>query len=112
MIWLVYPGAMAIFASAAGLAYVVAALGALRDKRLAIWISLAFSVVTAILSALGVSRFLRNGFDFSIGNFDQQSGIYFPPYMLLAMSIVATLIVALHLVAWRWVLRGEKGLSI
>lgn len=103
---------MAIFASAVGLVYLAASLGAIRDNRIAIWIAFAFTVVTAVLSALGVSRFTRNGFDFLAGNFDQQSGIYLPPYVFLAISIGAVLVVALHLVCWRWLLRGRRNESI
>ena len=112
LIWLIYPGAMAVFASVVGLAYLAASLGTIRDNRLATWIAFAFSVVTAVLSALGVSRFIRNGFDFLAGNFDQQSGIYLPPYVFLAIFIGAVLVVALHLVSWRWVLLGRRNEGI
>ena len=108
-IWLIYPGAMVIFASAVGLAYLAASFGAFHDNRIAIWVAFAFSVATAVLAALGVSRFIRNGFDFLAGNFDQQSGIYLPPYVFIAIAIGAVLVVALHLVSWRWVLRGRQN---
>jgi len=112
LIWLIYPGAMVIFTGAVGLAYLAASFGAIRDNRIAIWAALAFSVVTAVLTALGVSRFTRNGFDFLAGNFDQHSGIYLLPYVFLAISIGAVLVVALHLVSWRWVLRGSQNETI
>jgi hypothetical protein len=108
MIWQFYPGAMVIFASAVGLAYVAASFGAIRDNRIAIWVALLFSVVTAGLAALGVSRFMRNGFDFLAGKFDQHSEILIFPYVFIAISIGAALVTVLHLASWRWVLRGRQ----
>jgi len=112
LIWLIYPGAMVIFTSAVGLAYVAASFGAMRDNRIAIWAGFVFSVVTAGLAALGVSRFIRNGFDFLAGNFGEHSGIYFLPYVFLAVSIGAALVVLMHLASWRWLLRGRQNESI
>ena len=106
--WLIYPGAMVIFASAVGLAYTAASVGAIRDHRIAIWVAFVFSIVTAVLAALGVNRFMRNGFDFLAGNFDQHSGIYLPPYLFLAISSGAALVVVLHLASWHWVVRGRQ----
>ena len=87
LFWLIYPGAMVIFATAAGLCYVAAAVGAFFDMKIAIWLALLFSILTAILSTLGVSRFLRNDFDFIGGNFDGLSGVYLTPYLFLAISV-------------------------
>lgn len=103
---------MVIFASAVGLAYVAASFGAMRDNRIAIWAGFVFSVVTAGLAALGVSRFIRNSFDFLAGNFSEHSGIYFLPYVFLAVSIGAALVVLMHLASWRWLLRGRQNESI
>ncbi len=93
LLWLIYPGAMVIFATAVGLCYVVAAVGAIFNVKIAIWLAFLFSTLTAILSTLGVRRFLRNGFDFVGGNFDGLSGIYLPPYFFLVISIASTLVV-------------------
>ena len=103
---------MVIFASAVGLVYLAASFGAIRDSRVAVWTAFAFSIVTALLATLGVSRFMRNGFDFLAGNFDQHSGVYLLPYIFLAISIGAVLVVALHLVSWRWVLWGRQNESV
>ena len=108
-IWLIYPGAMAIFGSAIGLAYLAASIGAIGDNRVAIRVAFAFSVVTALLATLGGTRFMRNGFDFLAGAFDQRSGVYLLPYVFLTISIAAVLVVALHLACWRRVLRGRQN---
>lgn len=112
LIWLIYPGAMAIFASAAGLIYVAASFGAIRDNRIAIWVAFVFSVVTTMLAALAVSRFMRSGFDFIAGNYDQHSEVYLPPYGFLAISIIAILVVILHLAFWRWTIQGRQNESV
>lgn len=108
LFWMIYPGVMVIFASAAGFCYVLASIGAIRDCRIAIWLAFVFSMVTAVLSALAVNRFLRNEFDFMTGNFSQYSGIYLPPYLFLAISISSTFVVIMHLVSWRWMIRGRR----
>ncbi|MCJ7591061.1 MAG: hypothetical protein MUO51_06875, partial [Woeseiaceae bacterium] len=68
----------------------------------------ALSVVTTVATIYGVSRFVRNGFDFLAGNFSQHSGFYFPPYLLLALSIVTSIVVIGHLVSWRWMVSGRS----
>ena len=103
---------MVILASGVGLAYVAASFGAIRDNRIAIWAAFVFSVMTAVLAALGVRRFIRNGFDFLAGNFGEHSGIYLLPYVFLAVSIGAMLVVLLHLASWRWLLRGRRNEDI
>tara|TARA_R110002049_G_scaffold119755_2_gene274069 strand:- start:179 stop:520 length:342 start_codon:yes stop_codon:yes gene_type:complete len=106
LIWLIYPGVMAIFASAVGSIYLLASLGAMRDYRFAVWISFAFSVATAILAMLSVVVFVQNGFDFLSGSFAQQDGIYLPPYIFLTILVGAVLVVGLQLLYWGRVLRG------
>jgi len=105
--WSIYPGVMAFFASAIGLIYVAVSVGAFQEKRIPIWIAFAFSTVVAVVSALGVNRFLRNGFDFVAGNFPHGGGVYLPPYLFLAISITSMLVVIAHLISWRWLVGGE-----
>ena len=69
LFWLIYPGVMVIFATVIGMTYVAASIAASFDFRIAIWVALLFSLLTGILSTLGVSRFIRNGFNFVAGNF-------------------------------------------
>lgn len=97
LFFLIYPGVMVLFASAVGLVYVAAAVGALRGSRVAGWIATGFSAATALLATLGVFRFVGNGFGFLSGNFDSAEGIYWVPYAFLAIAISATLVVVLRL---------------
>ena len=108
LFWLIYPGVMAMFATAVGMVYVGASIGAIFNFRIAIWFGLLFSILTAILSTLGVSQFVRHGFNFGAGNFDGLSGIYFPPYVFLILSLASTLLGLLHVVSWRWTLSGSQ----
>jgi hypothetical protein len=108
LFWLIYPGVMVIFATAVGLCYVVAAVGAFFDIRITIWLAFLFSILTAVISTLGVSRFLRSNFDFIGGNFDGLSGVYLLPYLFLAVSLISTLVVLMHLVSWRWTVTGTR----
>ncbi len=108
LLWLIYPGAMVIFATAAGLCYVLVAVGAFFDVKIAIWLAFMFSILTAVLSTLGVSRFLRNDFDFIGGNFSGLSGVYLPPFIFLAISLLSTLVVLMHLASWRWMVSGSR----
>ena len=97
LFFLIYPGVMVLFASAVGLVYVAAAVGALRGSRVAGWIATGFSAGTALLATLGVFRFVGNGFGFLSGNFDSVEGIYWVPYAFLTIAISATLVVVLRL---------------
>ena len=102
LFWAIYPGVTAFVASAVGLIYVAMSVGALQEKRIPIWIAFAFSTAVAILSVLGINRFVRNGFDFMAGNFSHGAGVYLPPYLFLALSITSILVVFAHLISWRW----------
>jgi len=104
---LFYPGIMVVLTSAVGMTYAAASIGAILDNRIAIWVAFVFSTITAVLSVYGVSRFLRNGFDFLAGNFGQLSGFYYPPYLLLAISLGAAFVVIAHLTSWRWMVSGQ-----
>jgi hypothetical protein len=106
LFWLIYPGIMMVFASGVGMIYVAASIGALLENRIAIWAAFVFSTVAAILSAFGVTKFLRNGFDFLAGTFDATGDFYLLPYFFLAISIGAALVVIAHLASWRWMVPG------
>jgi len=108
LFWLIYPGMMVVFASGVGMIYVAASVGALLENRIAIWAAFVFSTITAILSAFGVNRFLQNGFDFLAGTFDESGEFYPPPYLFLAISIGAALVVIAHLASWRWMVSGHS----
>ena len=102
LFWLIYPGVMALFASIVGICYIVASLGAIRDFRVAICLAFVFTTLTAGFSWLAVYRFVGNGFDFLAGNFAEINGIYFPPYLILFISLGSSLVVITHLVSWWW----------
>jgi hypothetical protein len=112
LFWLIYPGIMVILASGVGLIYVAASIGAILENRLAIWTAFVFSAIAAIFSAFSVHQFLRNGFDFLAGTFDQTDVFYLPPYLFLAISIGATLVVIAHLTSWRWMVPGQPKETI
>ena len=86
LFWLLYPGVMVLFASAAGLLYVAASIGALRGSLLAGRVALGFSVAAAILAAAAVLRFVGNDFNYLSGNFVLYDGVYWPPYAFLAIA--------------------------
>jgi hypothetical protein len=106
LVWVVFPGLMVIIATAIGIIYVAAAIGAILDYRMAIWAAFVFSIITAAYSIYGVIQFSRNGFDFLTGNFDQHGGFYFYPYMFLAISLGAGFVVIANLVSWHWMVSG------
>lgn len=106
LFWLIYPGTMVVFASAIGMIYVAASIGAILDNRKGIWLGFIFTTITAALSTLGL--YLRNGFDFIEGKFDQQGGFYLPPCLFLAISLVSISVVILHLVSWRWMVSAHR----
>jgi hypothetical protein len=101
LFWLIYPGVMVLFASAVGLIYVAAAVGALRGNQLANQIAFALSLMTAILATLAVQRFVSSGFSYVSGNFEMLDGIYWPPYPILAVALGAALVVALQIAGRR-----------
>ena len=101
LFWLIYPGVMVLFASAVGLVYVAAAVGALLGNHLASQIAFALSLVTAILTTLGVLRFISNGFSYVSGNFEPHDGIYWPPYAILAVALGTALVVVLQIAGRR-----------
>jgi hypothetical protein len=112
LFWLIYPGIMVIFASAVGMIYVAASIGAIFEYRTAIWAAFVFSAIAAVFSAFGVNRLLRNGFDFLEGTFDQTGGFYLTPYLFLAISIGAALVVIAQLASWRWMVPGQSKESM
>ena len=101
LFWLIYPGVMALVASAVALLYTAAAIGALRGSKGAGAVALAFTAATAILATLAVLRFAGNGFDYLAGNFERYDGIYWLPYAFVAVALGATLVVLLQVVAMR-----------
>ena len=84
----------------------MSSVGSMFDNRIAIWIAFVFSTLTAVLSTAGVTRFVRSEFDFLAGNWGQQVGIYYPPYVFALISVGSAIVVVMHLVSWRWMLRG------
>lgn len=104
---LIYPGVMVFFAIGVGIIYVLVSIGAILENRFAIWAALIFSAFTAVLSAIAVNRFLRNGFDLLIGTFEQTSDFYLPPYLFLAISIGAAVVVVAHFACWRWLISSQ-----
>ncbi len=107
-ILLIYPGVMAIFASSVGFCYMFAALGAIGNNLVSIWIAFLFSALTAFFSLMGVSRFLSNGFDFVAGNWESQTEFYFVPYLFLVISLLSGSVVILHIASWKWMTQGKQ----
>jgi hypothetical protein len=109
LFWQVYPGILVVLASAVGMIYVAASIGAVLDNRIAIWVAFIFTTIAAVLSALGVNRFSQKGFDFLVGNFEQQGDFYFPPYLFLIISLGAASVVIAHAASWRWMVRAQSN---
>lgn len=106
-VWLVYPGAMLLFATAAGAIYVAAAVAAWFDRRFAVLLAFVFTILAAVLSTTGVLRFVDSGFDFLGGGFEGFEEFYVVPYFLLAIALASNLITLLHVASWRWTLFGR-----
>ena len=98
----IYPGIMALFAGIVGLVYVGASVGAFQEKRIFIWIAFAFSSAVAVLSVLGVNRFVQNGFDYMTGNFPHEADVNFLPYLVLTIAMASSLVCVAHVISWRW----------
>jgi hypothetical protein len=109
--WVIYPGVLVLFATIVGACYMVAALLALADKRIAIWTATLFTTLAAVLSTLAIGRFQRAGFSFLSGSYESHSQFYAVPYLFLLMSIGSLLAVVLYAVCWRWLIFGRRGSS-
>ena len=108
LFWLIYPGALLLFAGIGGLCYVVASAAAARDRPAGVWFAAALSVLAFGFSAWGVYRYLDNGFDYLAGNFAGRAGIYWPAYLFLLVAVGSFVVIVLHGVAWRWVLEPRS----
>jgi hypothetical protein len=107
LFWMIYPGVMVFAASALGLVYVAASIGAIRGSLLGGRVAFAFSAMTAILATLAVLRFVGNSFSYLSGSFESHDGVYWVPYAFLAVATGATLVVVLQLYSWRAGSGGE-----
>ena len=107
LFWLIYPGVMVLLASIVGLCYMMTAIGAIFENRIAIWFAFAFSVLTSILSSFGVARFVRGSFDFSVGNWGMSDEFYVHPYLFVIISLMSTVVVIMHLLSWQWMIKGS-----
>lgn len=105
--WLIYPGATVAIATAAALGYVAAAVLAMLDYRIGIWLAFSCSVLTALFTGYGVYRYVVNGFDFLTGTYGRLGGVYLPPYGFVLVAAAAIVVVVLHARAGRWMLRGR-----
>ena len=105
--WLIYPGVMVFFASIVGLCYMMTAIGAIFENRIAIWFAFAFSVLSSILSSFGVARFIQGNFDFSVGNWGMSDEFYVHPYLFVIISLMSTVVVIMHLLSWQWMIKGS-----
>lgn len=104
---MIFPGAVILPALAACLCYVGAALLAMRDYRIGVWLAFLCSVLTAGFTGYGVYRYVRNGFDFLAGTDGRIEPVHWPPYLFLCVATAALAVVLLHARAWRWLVRGE-----
>ena len=108
LFWLIYSGVLLALASVVGLCYVAAALVATRDRLAGIWLAFAFGLLAFAFSAWGVYRYLDNGFDYLSGNFDGRTGIYWPAYLFLLVTLGSITVIVLHALSWRWMLRPRE----
>jgi hypothetical protein len=108
LVWLIYPGVLVAVATLVALLYLTACLFAAADRRIGIWSAFLFTGLTAVLSTLGVSRFLRSGFNFLSGSYESYSEFYAVPYLFLVTSVGSILVVVLHAACWRWLVFGRQ----
>jgi hypothetical protein len=107
--WMIYPGTTVVPAMGAASCYVVAAVLAMRDYRIGIWLAFACSVLTAAFASYGVYRYVVNGFDFLSGTDGRIEPVYLPPYGFLLVAAASVVVVLMHAGAWRWMLRGSAA---
>lgn len=105
LFWLIYPGVLLYVVGAVGLIYVAAALFAMRDALVGIWVAFAFTVMAFAFTLWGVYRYLDNGFSFLSGNFPGRSGVYWPAYLFLFVALGSFVVIVLHLLSRGWMLR-------
>lgn len=109
LLWLIYPGVLLVFAGAVGLCYVAAAIFAMLDKRVGIWLAFGFTLSAFAFSVWGVYRYLDNGFEFLSGNFPGRTGVYWPAYLFLLIAIGALVVIVLHTLSVDWMFRARSG---
>jgi hypothetical protein len=102
LFWLIYPGVLLLFAGAVGVCYVLAAIAAAGDRRIAIWAAFAFTLLTFAFSTYGVYRYLDNGFQYLAGNFPGRPGIYWPAYVFAFVAVGSFAVIVLHAFTTRW----------
>jgi hypothetical protein len=107
LVWLIYPGVLVAVGTVTAVGYLAVCLLAAADSRIGIWLAFLFTGLTAVLSTLGVARFLRSGFDFLGGSYESHSELYAVPYLFLVTSLGSIFVVALHAACWRWALFGR-----
>lgn len=105
--WLVYSDGSIAFATAASLCYVVAAVLAMLDVRIGIWVAFVCSLLTTAFAGYGVYRYVRNGFDFLTGQLASLGRAYLPPYLFLLVAVLGLVVVLLYLVQGRWLVGGR-----
>lgn len=94
-------GTLLLFAVAVGLAYIVAAIFALRDKQVGSWIALGFTLAAFTFSIWGVYRYIDNGFAWLSGNYPGRSGFYWPTYLFLLIAVGSFAVIVLRAMAFR-----------
>lgn len=109
LVWMVYPGGTALLATGVALAYVAAAVLAMLDYRVGIWLAFVFSLLTAAFTSYGVYRYVRNGFDFLTGTYGRLDDAYLPPYLFVLVASGSIAVVLMHAKAGRWLLGGTAA---
>ena len=94
-------GALLLFAVVVGVSYIVAAILALRDNLVGIWIASGFSLAAFAFSVWGVYRYIDNGFAWLSGNFPGRTGFYWPAYLFLAIAAGSFAVIVLRAMALR-----------
>jgi|GEM_PF-2369739 hypothetical protein len=105
---LIYPGVIALFAGAVALCYILAAIFAMFDKRVGIWLAFGFTLLAFAFTLWGVYRYIDNGFQFLSGNFPGRAGLYWPAYLFLLTAIGALIVIVLHMLSADWMFRPER----
>lgn len=89
-------GTLLYFAVAVGIAYVAAALLAMRGRLIGVFAAFGFTLVVLAFSVWGVYRYLDNGFEFLSGNFPGRTGFYWPAYLFLLIAVGSLTVIVLR----------------
>ena len=107
LFWLIYPGMLFAIAGTVAVVYVLAALAAMRDRRIGIWLAFVLTVLAFGFSSWGVYRYLDNGFEYLAGHFPGRAGIHWPAYLFLFVALGALAAIVLSARSTHWMRRPQ-----